>query len=96
MERAPSLMSNCEVCWFCKRTPVCLHHIYEGNGRRQICDREGAWVFLCPHHHNTSNNGVHFNKGMDLILKRECQKRWMIANKATVEDFIKVFGRNYL
>lgn len=42
-----------------------------------------------------SDQGVHFNKGLDMVLKMHCQKRWEELN-GTREDFIRVFGRNYL
>jgi hypothetical protein len=42
-----------------------------------------------------SNQGVHFNKQLDLRLKQECQRRWEVKY-GTREDFIREFGRNYL
>lgn len=96
-DRKHSLMSDTRECLICKSTyNIVVHHIYEGYGRRSVSDREGAWCYLCAYHHNMSKWGVHFNKPLDLKLKKECQERWMEANNATVEDFIKVFSKSYI
>lgn len=50
-------------------------------------------VWLCARHH-TSDYGVHFNKELDLKLKRMGQKKF--EEKHTREEFIRLFGRNYL
>ena len=70
--------------------------IFFGTANRNISEQEGCWCYLCPRHHNASNYGVHVNHKLDLKLKRQCQRKWMEVNNGTVEDFIKVFGRNYL
>lgn len=33
---------------------------------------------------------------LNLMLRRRAQKAWMEKNGKTVEDFIALFGRNYL
>ena len=52
---------------------------------------------------NMSNNGVHFNKKLDLKLKQLAEKMWIekfaskdISYEDKIEEFIDVFGRNYL
>lgn len=45
--------------------------------------------------HNMSNEGVHFNKELDLKFKRMAQKDFEESH-GTREDFIKEFGRSYL
>jgi hypothetical protein len=42
-----------------------------------------------------SNDGVHFNKDLDIKLKKLCQERWE-GMYGTREQFIETFGRNYL
>lgn len=93
--RKPSLYRTERVCIICGSPHVELHHIYGGYGRRAVSDREGCTVFLC-HAHHQGHAGVHFCKSFDNRLKRDCQKRWMEREGATVDDFIRVFGRNYL
>ncbi len=74
---------------------LCTHHIYEGTGRRKKSDALGLTVKLCPMHHNASNEGVHFNKENDLILKRMAQEYYE-ANIGTRQDFIRDFIKSYL
>ena len=90
-------MSNERECYICGAYyNLHKHHIYPGNGRRQISEREGCWCYLCYRHHNGSNHGVHFDKELDMMLRKECEIKWMQKNNATVEDFIATFGVNYL
>ena len=91
-----SIISNERYCLVCG-TPMNLHkhHIYEGNGRRSLSEKWGAWCYLCPRHHNMSNQGVHFNKTLDLKLKQQCQKAWEFKF-GTREEFIKTFNKSYL
>jgi hypothetical protein len=42
-----------------------------------------------------SNEGVHFNRELDLRIKRLCQEKWEneFGDRA---DFINVFGKSFL
>ena len=90
-----SIMSNDKVCFICG-TPFNLHkhHIYEAY-RRKNSEKYGCWIYLCARHHNMSNQGIHFNKKLDTAIKQRCQEEWE-ARFGNREDFIRVFGRNYL
>lgn len=91
-----SLMNNEKVCFLCGTTlNLHKHHIF-GGANRSKSEKEGCWCYLCAFHHNMSDRGVHMNREADLMLKRICQKSWMIANNKTEDDFIKEFGKNYL
>ena len=70
------------------------HHIYFGRKNRRLSEKYGCWVYLCGYHHNLSNEGVHFKHDFDLELKELCQRKW--EKHDTRENFIKVFGKNYL
>ena len=83
------------VCYICQRSTNVQHHIIEGNGRRPISERLGLKVYLCPPHHNMSDAGVHFNKELDLQLKRMAQEYYE-EHYGTREDFIKDFIQSYL
>ena len=72
-----------------------VHHIYEGNGRRKISERNGFIVPLTPQEHNMGNHSVHFNKKLDLWFKRLCQSKYESMGH-TREEFIRLIGRNYL
>ena len=91
-----SIISNERVCLVCgTHLNLHKHHIYEGVGRRTLSEKWGCWCYLCARHHNMSNEGVHFNKTLDLKLKQQCQKAWEFQC-GTREEFIKTFRRSYL
>lgn len=70
------------------------HHIFEGFGKRAASDRMGCWLWLCAKHHNMSSYGIHFNKDIDMEVKRECQRKY--EENHTREEFMEQIGRNYL
>lgn len=70
------------------------HHIYPGYGTRQICEREGFYIWLVPRLHNMSDEGIHYNKGFDLYIKRLCQSEYEKTH--TRQEFMALIGRNYL
>lgn len=90
-----SLISNNKSCYVCGCPTVHKHHIFYGTANRKQSEKYGCWVWLCPYHHNMSNDGVHFNRELDLQIKRECQERWE-AEYGTREEFRNIFGKNYL
>lgn len=71
-----------------------LHHIIYGTANRKLSDKFGLTCYLC-HYHHTGGDGIHFNKEMDLKLKKHAQKKFE-EQVGTREQFIKIFGRNYL
>lgn len=70
------------------------HHIF-GGANRKNSEKYGLKVWLLPELHNMSNNGVHFNKELDLVVKRAGQHAFERVHGSR-EEFIKIFGRNYL
>lgn len=90
-----SLISNNKSCYVCGCNTVHKHHIFYGTANRKLSEKYECWVWLCPYHHNMSNDGVHFNRELDLQIKRECQERWE-AEYGTREEFRNIFGKNYL
>ena len=94
----PSLYeSNGRVCFVCRR-PFDLHrhHVFPGNGRRDVSEEEGCWLYLCDYHHNMSNRSVHMDRVFDMELRRDCQRRWEEREGKGHEDFIRLFGESYL
>lgn len=89
------LQGDTKRCYITGRTNnLHLHHIFFGHGLRQISDREGFVVYLIPELHNMSNDGVHFNRELDLWLKRACQAKYEETHSR--EEFIALIGRNYI
>lgn len=69
------------------------HHVYYGP-LRNVSEKNGFTVWLCGRHHNLSNNGVHFNRELDLEIKRLGQQEYEKTHCR--EEFIRLIGRNYL
>lgn len=96
-----SYMQTEKECYLCRKLyDICTdrglheHHIYEGVGVRRISERIGAKIWLCYRHHNLSDQGIHFNKEIDLEVKKEAQR--MFEKEHSREEFMKLIGRNYL
>lgn len=97
--KKPGLYGDERRCWLCWRQPVHRHHIYPGNGRRDVSEDEGCWVYLCPEHHNMSESGVHFDRSLDAFFRADCQRRWEAREGVDDPDhsgFIHLFGCSYL
>ena len=90
-----SIMQSEKNCWVCGTDyNIHEHHIFEGTGRRKMSEKNGFKCYLCGHHHNLSDAGVHFNRELDLKLKRECQRVYEETHSR--EEFMFLVGRNYL
>jgi hypothetical protein len=94
-KEAPSILQDRKECYITGAvTNLHKHHIFGGNPNRQHSDEYGCWVWLSADLHNLSKDGVHFNKELDLALKREAQSRFEAIWGR--EKFIEVFGKSYL
>lgn len=93
--RKPSILQCEKYCYISgSERDLHLHHIYHGTGLRKISDENGFWCYLNYKYHNGSNKGVHFNRDLDLHLKRECQKKFEETH--TRAEFMALIGKNYL
>lgn len=89
-----SIIQTEKQCFVCgQEYGLHEHHIFEGTGRRKQSEKYGMKVWLCGRHHNLSNEGIHFNKELDLRVKRIAQKKFEETYKDL--DFVRIFGRNY-
>lgn len=90
-------MSNVEECFVCGNPcDIVRHHIFPGtNGRRQS-EKYGAWVWLCPYHHNMSDYGVHGKYGGELMNELKVTAQRELEKTMTREEFRQHFGRSYL
>lgn len=89
-----SILQTERECIVCKTTlNLHRHHVFEGINRH-FSELFGLTVYLCARHHNMSNEGVHFNKKLDLALKRFAQR--IFEKLYSHEKFMSVFGKNYL
>lgn len=82
-------------CFVCQQQGILEeHHIFFG-ANRKLSEKYGLKVSLCYEHHR-GTNGVHGKNGKQLNekLKQIAQRRF--EQDHTREDFIKIFGKNYL
>ena len=85
------------TCLVCGSTQnIHIHEVFFGTSNRQNSIKHGLCVCLCGRHHNLSYEGVHFNKELDKKLKKHAQKIAMKKYGWTTEDFIRIFGKNYI
>ena len=91
-----SVLQKERECFVCKTTAnLNEHHVLYGTANRKKSERYGYKVYLCSHHHNMSDEGVHFNKPLDLALKAMAQEHCE-KNHGSRTDFIKEFGKSWL
>lgn len=90
-----SIMQDEKQCFLCGTTlNLHCHHILYGTANRKQSEKYGLKVWLCQEHH-TGNTGVHFNKTLDLHLKKLAQEKFNAVYGAN-KSFLEVFGKNYL
>lgn len=88
-----SIIQKKKECYVCHRQgELHCHHIFFGNSNRELSERYGMKVWLCPDHHNMSKKGVHFDRILDLNIKCDCQEAWIRSGK-TEEEFRNIFGK---
>lgn len=89
---------NADTCFECgMRGYLEEHHIFFGNPLRKKSEKYGLKVHLCYMHHRDSEYGVHFNKELDLKLKRMAQKVYESKHQPNGrEKFMRAFWKNYL
>ena len=93
--RKSILTDDLSVSYLSGLPAQCIHHVFGGNGRRKISEREGFIVPLTNAEHNMSNRGVHFNRKLDRWLKQLCQEKYEKSGH-TRDEFITLIGRSYL
>ena len=72
------------------------HHIFNNYANRKLSEKYGLKVWLCHYCHNERPNGVHHNAERMRYLKATGQKKAMEHYGWTVDEFRKIFGKNYL
>ena len=94
MSRYSIIQENLTECLVCRTTrDIHIHHIYAGSNRKNS-EKHHCIVALCYRHHNGSDAGVHFNRELDLRLKRFAQAKFEETH--TREEFRAIFGKSWL
>ena len=89
-----SILQTEKECFVCK-TAYGLeeHHVIGGTANRKQSEKYGLKVWLC-HEHHRGNTGVHFNKELDLKIKKIAQSTFECEH--TREEFRAIFGKSWL
>ena len=91
-----SIIQDTKECYICGgRRWLEEHHCFHG-ANRKLSEKYGLKVWLCHYCHNEPPNGIHHNKQNRESLQAKVQRIAMDHYRWSVEDFRKIFGRNYL
>lgn len=91
-----SIIQDKKQCYVCGiKIGLHDHHIFYGVSRRKLSEKYGLKIWLCWLHHE-GTYGVHGRLGIELNkkLKQLAQRKFELNH--TREEFIIIFGRNYL
>lgn len=89
-KRYSIITDDLEHCYVCGGKKECLHEVFFGKNR-QASKNYGMVIPLCNYHHNASNEGVHFNKKLDIELKEKAEKCFLEIEGNTIKKFIEIF-----
>ena len=91
------IQSDRSYCYICGKNanfePLDEHHVYAG-ANRKLSEQYGLKVYL--HHYTCHLGGVHKHGDMANKLKADVQTKAMQYYGWTKQDFIDIFGKNYL
>ena len=91
------IMQSQKVCYVCSITQNLEAHHCFGAANRNKSEKYGLKIWLCHNHHNESipvDKGVHFNRYLDLRLKRMAQRQF--EHIYGHELFMAEFHKNYI
>lgn len=77
-------------CYLCGSPISEEHHLIFGRGMRELSEQYGLVIQLC----RTCHEEMHRNKVMMAWSKAEGQRRFEAEHGH--EEYMKIFGRNYL
>lgn len=84
------------IRWFDHREPwLVRHEVFHGPNRQKSIEY-GLYVFLTPKAHNMSGYAVHFNRPFEEYLQAVSQQRAMEYYGWSLENWMRVIGRNYM
>lgn len=92
-----SIITNYENrCYMCGSSRLLEKHHVFGGAYRSKSEKYGLTVRLCHNCHNEPPMGVHHNAERMQRLKARSQMKAMVHYGWSVEDFVGMFGKNYL
>ena len=81
----------CKVCGF-EEPVLARQHVFEGPANRRQSAKYGLWVWVCPDCHKD----IHERPEAYKKLKQDAQEIAMKTYGWSVDDFRRIFGKNYL
>ena len=73
------------------------HHVFGGYGKRRLSEMYGLKVYLCHDRcHETGKCSAHKNAEVSNALKAKAQKKAMEYYGWSMEEWLGMFGKNYL
>ncbi len=95
-KRFSILTDDLKHCIICGKAPVNKHEIFYGSNRHNSI-KYGLVIPLCTSEHHVGNaKGIHADKKLDLEWKQKGQQAFMKHYNKNVDEFISIFGKNYL
>lgn len=70
------------------------HHVIFGTANRRLSEKHGLKVYLCLQHHEIGSMAVHNNHDLAELLQIRAQKEF--EKRHSHEEWMRIFGRNYL
>lgn len=96
---------QCYICKnflgdFSEKNDLEEHHIFEGVANRRLSEKYGLKVYLCKHHHtgdiNGSRDAVHSKGDNNFDIKLKQIAQMIFEQEHGREQFMSIFGKNYL
>lgn len=94
MKKRSILTNDMEHCYVCGSPYTEVHHVFFGTSNRKNSEKYKIVLPLCNAHHTGSSECPHRNKEVDLEYKRMGQQAF--ERLYGHEEFMRVFGKNYL
>ena len=93
---ANSILQSHKVCYVTgDNYNLHCHHVFGGSCKK-LSEKYGLKIWLRADWHNMSNYGIHFDSELNNNIREKAQKKAMEHYNWSIEDFIRIFGRNYI
>lgn len=89
-ERFTALGYDLDYCCMCGKPREHLHEVFFGTANRQKSKDYGMVMPLCAYHHEL----VHRDRALRLKTQQVAQRKFEQTHSH--EEFMSIFGRNYL
>ena len=92
-----SIIQSEKECYITKTTSnLQEHHVFNGTANKKLSEKYGLKIWLHQDWHNDTSYSIHGDQSLDDKIKAEIQQKAMDYYGWSVEDFIRIFGKNYI